>query len=359
MGVMYKMKLLIVGDTHYSQYSSIIRKRGEIYSQRLENLLWSINWAEQTAIKSKVDKIIYLGDFFDRADLNAEELTAFKDIVWAKDIPHIFLVGNHEVGARTLKYSSVHFLEALGENFKIIDEPTYECGFGYRFFYLPYIFENDRKSIKEYKNKLTATYCWETNEVKKDYIFSHNDLKGIQYGCIESKEGFEIEDILNNCQLFINGHIHNGSWVKKDRILNLGNLTGQNFNEDGYEYIHNILYLDTDTDEIILIPNHYAFNFIKLEVDKEEDIDKLDILPNSVISLKCKESLVPELRRILDDYSDVKEYRITSVADINDVEENTTVEFNSIDHLQQFQEYIINQLGKTDAVIKELIEVLK
>lgn len=352
-------KILCIGDCHISQYSSIIRKRGEVYSQRLENLLYSINWAEQIAIRNQVDKIIYLGDFFDRADLNAEELTAFRDILWAKNIQHIFLVGNHEVGARNLKYSSVHFLEALGENFKIIDEPAYECGFGYRFFYLPYIFENDRKPLKEYKANVMSSEYFETQEFKRTYIFSHNDLKGIQYGCIESKEGFEIEDILNNCQLFINGHIHNGSWVKEDRILNLGNLTGQNFNEDGYEYIHNILLLDTQTDERLLIPNHYAFNFIKLEINTQKDINNLDLLPHSVVSIKCKENLVKDLREVLDANSDVEEYRITSVAEVNEIEGNSIIELTSVDHLQQFQKYIINQLGKTDYVIKELTEVLK
>lgn len=352
-------KVLVVGDVHYSTYSSIVRKRGEIYSQRLENILWSINWAEQIAINSKVDKIIYLGDVFDRPEMNAEELTAFRDINWARDIPHIFLVGNHELGAKNLKYSSLHFIESLGSNFKVIDEPTYECGFGYRFFYLPYIFESNRKSLKEYKSQLMQPYTIETQEVKRTYIFSHNDLKGIQYGCIESKEGFEIEDILNNCQLFINGHIHNGSWVKKDRILNLGNLTGQNFNEDGYEYIHNILYLDTDTDERLLVPNHYAFNFIKLEISNEKDLKSLDILPHSVISVKCKEDLVSKLREILDTHPDVEDYRVISVADENNLSEDTSIEFNSIDHLRQFQEYILEQIGKSDTVIKELVEVLK
>lgn len=352
-------RILCIGDCHISQYSSIIRKRGEFYSQRLENLLWSINWVEQTALNSKVDKIIYLGDFFDRADLNAEELTAFRDIVWAKDIPHIFLVGNHEVGARNLKYSSVHFLEALGDNFKIIDEPTYECGFGYRFFYLPYIFENNRKTIKEYKDNLISKHIFETQELKKAYIFSHNDLKGIQYGCIESKEGFKIEDILNNCQLFINGHIHNGGWVKKGRVINIGNLTGQNFNEDGYKYVHNILLLDTQTDEEVLIPNPYAFNFIKLEINDRKDLDKLNILPHSVMSIKCKENLVNELRDILNRNSDIEEYRIISVAEDNKIKEDTNIEFTAIDHLKQFQEYIINQLGKIDYVIKELNEVIQ
>ena len=69
-------KILICGDIHFSTYSSILRKRGEFYSERLENLLWSINWVEKTAEDNKCNRIIYLGDFFDKASLDSEELTA-------------------------------------------------------------------------------------------------------------------------------------------------------------------------------------------------------------------------------------------------------------------------------------------
>lgn len=116
------MRALIIGDVHFSQTSSIIRKRGEFYSERLENLLWSINWAEKQAEKNKVDKIIYLGDFFDRSDLNAEEVTALQDIVWS-NVPKWFLVGNHEISRRNASYSTVHLFNLI-PNAHIIDKPT-------------------------------------------------------------------------------------------------------------------------------------------------------------------------------------------------------------------------------------------
>ena len=70
------MKILIVGDVHWSTYSSIVRSRGKKYSTRLENLINSVNWAERIADEENCDRIIYLGDFFDKADLTAEEITA-------------------------------------------------------------------------------------------------------------------------------------------------------------------------------------------------------------------------------------------------------------------------------------------
>ena len=40
------MKIGIIGDLHWCQYSSIVRKRGEKYSLRLENCIHSVNLIE-------------------------------------------------------------------------------------------------------------------------------------------------------------------------------------------------------------------------------------------------------------------------------------------------------------------------
>lgn len=358
------MKVLVVGDVHYSQFSSIVRRRGEYYSRRLENLLWSINWAEKEAINQGAQQIIYLGDFFDRADLNAEELTAFRDIIWAKDILHTFIVGNHETASRTLEYSSAHLITSLGPNFEVIDKPTRKTGFGYQFIYLPYIFESERKSLDEYLEELQSQQgsMVSTQELKRLYIFSHNDIKGVQYGMFESKNGFDKDEILRTgCRYFINGHIHSHGWVTQDKILNLGNLTGQNFTEDGLIYPHNVLLLDTQDESIQLIENPYALKFIKQVVQNRTDIANLKIPTHAVLSIKCIEELVPELRGILDANENVEEYKIISTTnqeEAEEIEDHIQV-FNSVDHLQQFQSYIIEQLGRTDLVLKELQEVIK
>ena len=354
------MRALIVGDVHYAQYSSIVRKRGEYYSKRLENLIWSINWAEKLAEEQRVDKVIYLGDFLDRADLNAEELTALKEIEWAKDIPHVLLVGNHEVASRSLEYSSIHLASILGDNFLVVDKPMGEVGFGYKFYYLPYIFENNREPLENY---LTIGGDVETQELKQIFIFSHNDIKGVQYGLFESKSGFEKDEILaTGCRYFINGHIHNQGWVVPDRILNLGNLTGQNFNEDGLRYPHTVAILDTRDYQqpLTLIKNPYAYQFLKLEVHSAQDIECLPDLTHMVLSVKCDEALVDDLRAALDNSENVEEYRIITTSQEADDEDGPTVQvFNSLDHLEQFQSYILEQLGKSEPVVKELEEVLK
>ena len=89
------MKILVCGDVHWSQYSSIVRGRGEKYSKRLENLIKSVNWVEQLAWSCGCEAVINLGDFFDSTQLSAEEVSALKEVQWAP-IAHVFITGNHE-----------------------------------------------------------------------------------------------------------------------------------------------------------------------------------------------------------------------------------------------------------------------
>ena len=51
------MKICCFGDTHWSEYSSILRSMGEKYSTRLENLIKSVNWVFNTALEKKCDEL--------------------------------------------------------------------------------------------------------------------------------------------------------------------------------------------------------------------------------------------------------------------------------------------------------------
>ena len=106
------MKILFVGDVHWSTYSSIVRSRGNHFSKRLENLIASMNFVESIADKYQCDEEIFLGDFFDKPDLNAEEISALSEIEWSH-YPRIrhFIVGNHESGIASLVYSSTKSLQ--------------------------------------------------------------------------------------------------------------------------------------------------------------------------------------------------------------------------------------------------------
>lgn len=352
------MRVLICGDVHWCNYSSIVRKRGEKYSKRLENCIETINWVERTAEENGCDRVIYLGDFFDRSDMNAEEISALKEITWG-NLKHEIIVGNHELGSANGSYSTANILSLL-PNFNVISEPYLDVGFGRYFLYLPYIFENDRKPILEYFRNLIGS-DFTTQEVKRLYVFSHNDLKGVNYGAFESKEGFDLDDIQNSCDYFFNGHIHNGMNVS-NKIIDVGNITGQNFNEDASRYSHRVILLDTNKVAYTSIDNPYAYNFYKEEVSSAEDITKIvsTLKEHSVVSVKCVEHLVGKMREELEALKNVEEYRIVTV--VEKKEEDAMVEdfseLLSSDHLKQFSDYVIDKLGGSVPVVKELQEVL-
>ena len=327
------MRILFYTDVHISQNSSIVNKRGEKYSKRLENIIKSLNWAEEQAILNKCDSIVCLGDLFDRSDLNAEEITALKEIKWA-NLPHTLIIGNHESNVVSLEFSSAF---SLNNVFDIINKPCSDVYDDFSITYLPYIVDSERKPIKEY-----------LPDSKKKIVLSHNDIKGIQYGQWISKNGFDIEDISNNCDLFINGHLHNGEWVN-DKILNLGNLTGANFSENAFKYKHQIAILDTDNLKLEFIENPYAFNFYKIEIKSKDDLKVLDTLHSAVVSIKCSSDLLPLVKESL---NNVIESRVTIINET--VKAETKEELVQVDHLKQFADYFLTNVDGSDDAKSEM-----
>lgn len=351
------MRVLIIGDVHWSEFSSILRRMGTKHSKRLENLVNCVNWVEEQAELNNIELIVYAGDFFDKTTLNASEITALQEIQWA-NIPHMFLVGNHEGLTSTLDISTTHLFKNI-PNCKVIDKPTLECGYGYELILLPYILEKDRKSLEEYHNMLWEGYVT-TDELKRTYYISHNDIKTF-YGKFESKEGFDPEEIDKSCDLFINGHIHNYSKFSKKGI-NIGNLTGQNFSENASIYPHHIIVLDTNSNTTQLIENPFAYNFYKLEFDSIEPLKLyVDLNSNMVLSIKIPEHLVLEAREILENSPNVKEFRLISVSNLSESGEDACKEeiIASVNHLDEFIKFINESFEVTDAMREELREVCK
>lgn len=343
------MKLLIVGDIHWSTYSSILRSRGKNFSTRLEYLIKSLSWVEVVAKENGCEEEIFLGDTFDTPNLSAEEITALSEVCWNKTsrLKH-FIVGNHESGISSLIYNSTQILHKIGV---IEDVPyLYPLDDKTEILFLPYITEDNRKPLSEYLK--------DRNTSKKLIICSHNDIKDFQMGMFLSKTGFSIDEIENSCDLYINGHLHNGGWVTK-KILNLGVLCGQNFSEDAFKYEHHIAILDTDTLEIKFIENPFALNFYKIEINKDIDINQLKVLKNNaVISLKCNENYVEDVKKIIDNSSHIVDYKLIITRDKIKANDEDVISLNTINHLQQFSDFILSR-DDVDKVIasEELMEV--
>lgn len=348
------MKILLYTDVHFSQYSSIVRGRGSKYSKRLETVIESLNWAEKLAESTNCDAVVSLGDTFDKPELNAEELTALKEVIWSK-LPHYFLVGNHESNISSLQYSSAFSLNI--SNFNIINSATIlDIDDNTEIVFIPYVVEGNRKDLTEYFKRADGKICPKSNRI----VFSHNDIKGIKYGLYESKEGFELNEIEDSCSLFINGHLHNGSFLNdKQTILNLGNLTGQNFSEDGFKYQHFAAILDTSTNELTFYENPFAQYFYKIEINTEKDLNKLYTLKShAVVSIKCNDKLSERCRDILNKISNIDEYKLILYKDLVDINTDSVVELIAgVDHIKQFNDFVLEKLGDDSLIVEELMKV--
>ena len=349
------MKIGIIGDIHWSQYSSIVRKRGEKYSLRLENCIQSINWAEQLTKQLECEFNVYLGDFFDKPDLNSEEISALREIEW-NDLDKYLIVGNHEIGRNDLKINSTCLFELFdnylfrgdySKPFTVIDEPLAvnvgtpgEMGI----IMLPYILEEYRKPIKEY----------ETSHFFKNILLTHNDLKGVQMGSFMSQTGFEIKEIQDNFDLCIDGHLHNGCKVA-NKVITIGNLTGQNFSEDANKYDHVIFILDTDTLKIDVYENPYAFNFYKQ--DWTEGIPFQNTFKNNtVLTVQTSEDTYEEAKKFIQSCSNIIEYRILLKPTVKDIQMDSFEDL-SIDHYKAFNDYVLSNIDASE-LAREEIEVI-
>lgn len=350
------IKMCFYTDPHWSQDSSIIRSRGVKYSSRLENLIQSMNWVEQLAYSQGCLSIVCGGDFFDSSQLNSEEVSALKEIEWAP-IAHIFLTGNHETNVKSLQYSTSDLFQ-LCSNFETFSEPcsyVEECT-NTELCFLPYVLDSSEHTIGEYFGKKRSL-----NRI----IISHNDIKDVQYGSFLSTEGFTVSDIEANCDLFINGHIHHCAYVT-DKIINGGNLTGQNFTEDATKYKHCALIIDLDTLEVKFFINPYAYNFYKFDLTDVYDVQQLEqdlsgLSSNAVLTLKFNETFVSDARVWLDNNKsrlNIAEYRVLVEHNQDDSPEEIVSTLCEIDHLAQFETFILTEVGTTNIIREELNEVL-
>lgn len=346
------MKICIYSDPHWSTYSSILRQRGIVFSKRLETLIDSVNWVERLAEQQMCDWVFCLGDFFDRNNLTAEEITALNELKWA-DMPHTFIVGNHEITKDDLSMNSMNVLSKYGE---VVNKPTYNNLCGINLYLIPYIDEDNRKSLKDTMLEANPNYDYQSVS-EKNVIFSHNDIKGIRYGAYVSEMGWSINEIENNCNLYLNGHLHNGQWIS-NKILNVGSLSGQNFTEDGFAHKHCAFILDTDTLELQAFENPYAIYFYKVDILKENDLSKLDNLKNACVSITIKESLISKVKEKVKSLSNIITHRTVVIPDDELVVETNSEELlGKVNHLDKFNDFILTQLGNFDIVKYELEKV--
>ena len=343
------MRVLIYTDPHFCEKFSIVTKMGDKYTTRLENQIKSINWAEDLAYKKGCQYVICAGDFFDKPNLTQQEITAINEINFAPMCAHFFLVGNHESEENDLHYNSTEILQQDRKSNFIVAEPRLLEEPGFELAFLPYITEARRQEVKDYFPEPKA----------KRLLISHNDLFGVQMGPAVSTVGFKPEDLASICDLCVNGHLHNGTKIN-EKVINLGNLTGKDFGEDAFRYKHNVMLIDTDTMTYELIENPYAFNFYKLEINTKADLAILNKLSNNaVVSIKCRDVLVAEVKELIASLPNIIESRVVITREATNGETAEDITDLTVDQYVKFAECCREKLENNAILEEELSEILK
>ena len=215
------------------------------------------------------------------------------------------------------------------------------------FTFIPYFTPDNIKPIDNYLSKSN----------KKKVVFAHADLSGLQYGKFQSQSGFSIQEILDSCSIFINGHLHNEQ-VIDNKIILVGNLTGANFNENAFIHEHLVYCLTVEDDGRLILEsyeNPYAFNFYKIRIEHDYDLDQLDNLKsNAIVSVVCSDKLVEEINTRLKTNINIVESRLLLTHTESDSVDLDSFAFKSSDHIKQFIDFVQRTLEPSPALSDEL-----
>ena len=170
----------------------------------------------------------------------------------------------------------------------------------------------------------------------------------------------DIEDILGNCTLFLDGHLHNGQTIQ-DKIVLIGNLTGQNFNEDALKYEHLVYLLTVNDDGTIIldaIENPHAINFYKLKIDSLSDLTIFDNLKqNSVVSVICNNNIKDQVLNKIQSSDKILEFRLNSIYGNSFEAATNSVIAIKVDHIQQFIDLANTKFEPSPALTDELMRL--
>lgn len=297
------------------------------------------------------DLEVCLGDFCDRSDLTDEEISALREIKW-NDIKKYFVVGNHESAQHELTFTTMQAID--NGNISIINRPTGVVIENNTYYFIPYFIDSDRPSFKEMIDDMKV------ESRGKKIVFSHNDIAGINYAGFISKSGFNKEEIESSCDLFLNGHLHNGQKIS-DKIYNLGSFSAHNFTNDSFNYKYGAWILDTDDMSLEFIENPFSLNFYKLSIIEERDLKQLSkIKNNSVLSIRYSTQLANELESEL---SKIKEKlivtpRMMAIRETANAAEIKIQDLRS-NHLERLVTFCRQALTNSDILEAELAELCK
>ena len=333
------MKIGIYADAHFSLNSSIILGQTNSLEGRLNHLIDSFEWMYELFRTNGVGVIIDLGDLTDSYVVRAEEITAVsKALSFNEVIPEFHILGNHERLDYNGSISSISFVDNI-DNQNVISDLT--------------VMTLDNKSVTllPYSNGYTDEYIGSLQDT--DYLFTHLDILGSDTGGWSLTEGIKPNVLANKFGLTVNGHIHNGSWVIPNKVLNLGSISGQNFSSRQIAWNPSVMILDTDTNQYLLYENPYALIFVNKSCST---IDKVVKLINGItegtyaVQLRVPVSLVEETRKVVQTNPHIVASRIMTKSDKAELEKLGFEEIEHVDSIDGGFEQLVKFIDSQESL---------
>ena len=294
------MKIFMYSDLHISRTSSIMPLTSSInkYTYRQNMILELGKYLENIIDEQKPDLIINLGDTFDNHTITSYDIdiaSKFFECFRMFNIPHIVLVGNHEMINQD--FNAIEILNNIN-NITVISEPsTVNTD----------IILLTKLSLQQPNVKLAfIPYCNYKdilNYPEGDFLFSHIDIQGSNIRRnIVLPTGVKPEDIKSNYKLIFNGHIHKPSIM--GNIVNVGSTTTHSFSDDEDSvpqcYIFDTNTLDLQTFKPLCCPLFRKFIIRNNINELYTFMESLDINYKYVIHITCPYEIKEEVKQYLD-----------------------------------------------------------
>lgn len=294
------MRILLYSDLHISRTSSILPMlSNSMYTYRQKMIMDTGEWLAQIASNEKPDLIINLGDTFDQhtvtsydIDVASKFFGCFKVNNYVANIPHLILVGNHEMINQN--FNAIEILNNI-EGITVIKDaisiPTN-------------IFPN----IQENKQLAFLPYC-DYKQILKypegEFLFSHQDIQGSKVrGDFVLPDGIETQD-LTRYKLVFNGHIHKSSIF--NNVVNIGSVTTHSFSDDN-ESVPQAYIFNTETLNLETFKNKACPLFRKIEITDLQQlqnyITNLDDYYKYILNVVCPFEIKEQVKQYLNKQTD-------------------------------------------------------
>ena len=297
------MKILIYSDLHISRTSSILPASTDSkYTYRQQMILKTAEFLENVVMQTLPDLIINCGDTFDQHTITSYDVEVASQFFSHFDminIPHLVLVGNHEMINEN--FNAIALLDNIS-NIKVISQDTsinsneIIPNTNIKLAFLPYC---DFKSI--------------TSFPEGDYLFSHQDIAG---SCIRGDfklpDGLDSNVLKTKYKLVFNGHIHKSSIF--NNVINVGSITTHSFSDDE-NTIPQCYLFDTDTNNLTAFKSNccplFRHHQVQTVLDLTNYLDSLDKLYTYVLHITCPYEIKEEVKQILSAANYIVNSRIT------------------------------------------------